>query len=375
MALSIPSINLNSDNYFRNNYNYAGSLYFNTGNIVPPDTTGTRINKYDEAAVINTKVEAAIEANYNNIDNPGTLSKNNVDAAQSIYINGVSKVAGRDLFNGSKGSISLTDTDGWALQLNQAKVTEMYIYAGDEGFSHLNIFTGSSQNDSFTFSGEDITGFHGGLGFDVIRMSGNNTDLDVTSLNNGIDSIELINLQGNGSNANQLTINNSQLDSNGSILSVLMGANDTVVYKMNTLSYASATQEMVVFATNLDDEINMSIFNEVVYGRGGEDTFIYNSWSDVASASTDTIVDFGAGANGDVIDLSDLLTYSDGDNLSNFVEVTGGNVDGGDVTIKIDKDGSNAFNAADQTIILTGVGSTTTDVTLDLLNEQNFVVL
>ena len=316
-------------------------------------------------------------ANYTNTT-IGNADKNYVDAKQAIFVDGKNVAHDADLANSE-----LQLGDSWVFmgfsqndsgRVVSGRVNQFLVYSDEKGVLPTSPETvyGSDTNNTFTYSAATaVTAIDGIGGFNIIELEAT-SNLDTTSVD--ILSVDLINMD-NGSNANQLTINDTQLDSNGSILSVLMGANDTVVYETNTLNYDNATQEMIVFATNGDDEINMSILNEVVYGRGGNDTFIYNSWSDVASASTDTIVDFGAGANGDVIDLSDLLTYSDGDNLSNFVEVTGGNIDGGDVTIKIDKDGSNAFNVADQTIILTGVGSTTTDVTLDLLNEHNFVVL
>ncbi|MDG0995763.1 MAG: type I secretion C-terminal target domain-containing protein, partial [Gammaproteobacteria bacterium] len=324
-----------------------------------------------------TVQDLVFTANSNN-NSTGTAVKNYVDAVQAIFIDGENVAHDSDLYH-----LPLQLGESWMFMgythadLNRVvsgRINQFLVYAdevGDLPTSPQTLY-GSSSNNTFTYAAETtVTAIDGIGGFNIIELDAT-SNLDTTSVD--ILSIDLINMD-NGSNANQLTINDTQLDSNGSILSVLMGANDTVVYETNTLNYDNAIQEMIVFATNGDDEINMSILNEVVYGRGGNDTFIYNSWSDIAPASTDTIVDFGIGANSDVIDLSDLLTYSGSDTLSDFVEVTGGNIDGGDVTIKIDKDGSNAFNAADQTIILTGVGSTTTDVTLDLLNEHNFVVL
>ena len=187
--------------------------------------------------------------------------------------------------------------------------------------------------------------------------------------------------------ANSLIISAEQVDKNGSILNVLMDNKDTVKYTstsfdevgnpkqvIDVYNNASTTQDMIVFGTSDDDSIDMSAFNEIVYGRGGNDVFIYSSVSDMQSASKDVIIDFSFGASGDIINLSDLLTHMDGDDLTQFMTVTGGADEGGDVTIKIDKDGSNDFSTPDQTIILNGIGSSTTEVNFDSLNEHNFVL-
>ena len=138
------------------------------------------------------------------------------------------------------------------------------------------------------------------------------------------------------------------------------------------------TQEIIIFGTTGDDMINLSLFNETVYGRGGDDTFVYKSWSDARTddiAVQDTIVDFTVGgSSGDRIDLSDLLTYSSGDTLADFIQILGGSVDGGDVTINIDKEGDSDFSSPEQIIVLTDIGSNTTPVTLDLLDDYHIIL-
>ena len=130
---------------------------------------------------------------------------------------------------------------------------------------------------------------------------------------------------------------------------------------VTAISY-TATEEMVVFGTTGDDTINMSSFNELVYGRGGSDTFVYKSWSDEGdSSSDDTIKDFtiGIGAEADQLDLRDLLDYSSGDTLSDFLSVTDGGA-GGDVTIDVDINGDGS--GTDLTITLEGIGTGTLDL-------------
>ena len=68
-----------------------------------------------------------------------------------------------------------------------------------------------------------------------------------------------------------------------------------------------------------------------------------------------------------------MLPYGGTDTLSDFIEVLGGDIDGGDVTINIDKDGGSDFTTPDQIIVLTEVGSSTQAVTLDLLDDYNII--
>ena len=117
----------------------------------------------------------------------------------------------------------------------------------------------------------------------------------------------------------------------------------------------------------------------MVHGKGGNDIFVYSIDSDVRTdgdLSIDTIADFTVGTDsGDQLNLSELLSYTETDSLSNFIQVIGGNIEGGDVTINVDKDGSNNFSTPDQAIVLSGVGSNNEPITLDFLDDYNLIVL
>ena len=134
-----------------------------------------------------------------------------------------------------------------------------------------------------------------------------------------------------------------------------------------------------VVGTSLDDTIQMESSNEMVHGKGGNDIFVYSIDSDVRTdgdLSIDTIADFTVGTDsGDQLNLSELLSYTETDSLSNFIQVIGGNIEGGDVTINVDKDGSNNFSTPDQAIVLSGVGSNNEPITLDFLDDYNLIVL
>ena len=134
-----------------------------------------------------------------------------------------------------------------------------------------------------------------------------------------------------------------------------------------------------VVGTSLDDTIQMESSNEMVHGKGGNDIFVYSIDSDVRTdgdLSIDTIADFTVGTDsGDQLNLSELLSYTETDSLSNFIQVIGGNIEGGDVTINVDRDGSNNFSTPDQAIVLSGVGSNNEPITLDFLDDYNLIVL
>ena len=69
-----------------------------------------------------------------------------------------------------------------------------------------------------------------------------------------------------------------------------------------------------------------------------------------------------------MIDLSNLLDYKDGDDLTNYIDVSR---DGSDnITIKIDSDGGSEFNTADQTIILQDIAAV-----IDHNAYENYIIV
>jgi Ca2+-binding RTX toxin-like protein len=101
---------------------------------------------------------------------------------------------------------------------------------------------------------------------------------------------------------------------------------------------------------------------DILFGGRGDDTLTGGSGADTfawkaadADGGTDIITDFNA-AEGDVLDLQDLLQNESADNLSDYLEVDSGDFDGDgdadDTRIKVDSDGSNNFSTPDQIIVL-----------------------
>ena len=116
-----------------------------------------------------------------------------------------------------------------------------------------------------------------------------------------------------------------------------------------------------------DNIITGNAGNDTLSGGGGNDIFDYNIDTD----GDDRITDFtiGAGAEADKLDLSDLLTYTASDTLSDFLTVAD---DGSDVTIAIDANGDSS--GTDLTITLIGIGTGSLDLAA-LTADDNLVVL
>ena len=126
----------------------------------------------------------------------------------------------------------------------------------------------------------------------------------------------------------------------------------------------------VVVGTSRADTIDLTSSSIVVAGAGddaitassGSDVFDYNFITD----GNDTI----SGFNKDKIDLSDLLQYSNGQDISKFVAVSD---DGADTTINVDAHGRGNTSAAtrDISITLSGVTGSTLE---SLINDGVLVV-
>ena len=95
--------------------------------------------------------------------------------------------------------------------------------------------------------------------------------------------------------------------------------------------------------------------NDTLTGGGGSDIFVFGALGGTGVLDTDTITDFNLGVSGDVIDVSELLSYTSGDTLSDYINVLD---NGTDVILTIDHDGlANGISYTDQTIVLNGIGT------------------
>lgn len=125
-----------------------------------------------------------------------------------------------------------------------------------------------------------------------------------------------------------------------------------------------------IFGGNGDDWIEGSVGSDLLDGGAGEDTLVAGSGADQLTGGTgrdtfeiagirglDSVTDFQSGANGDTLDISDLLMGFDGvtSDANDFVKFTG--VAGGTL-VQVDADGSDGGAAFVDTVLLQGVNLT-----------------
>jgi Ca2+-binding RTX toxin-like protein len=103
-----------------------------------------------------------------------------------------------------------------------------------------------------------------------------------------------------------------------------------------------------------DDTIIGGTGDDILIGGSGIDTFIWKN----NDSGIDHIEDFTIGV--DVIDMSDILQISNGDNLNNFLDFES---DGTHTTISIYDEGD-SNSTATQTIVLDNVDLGSNDVTI-----------
>ncbi|MEG2889169.1 MAG: DUF5801 repeats-in-toxin domain-containing protein [Aeromonas sp.] len=158
-------------------------------------------------------------------------------------------------------------------------------------------------------------------------------------------------------------------------------------------NHASYAQEGTVGG---DDILDGGAGNDILYGQGGNDTLIGGLGSDILTGGTgndtfkwmagdaggtDTIKDFTTGANGDVLDLSELLSgeHANAANLDQYLTFVSGGAGSNKSTLTIDLDGSGSGSTT-HTILFDNVdltaNSTRSDLVIiqDLLNQGNLKV-
>ncbi|MDH2421082.1 VCBS domain-containing protein [Cobetia litoralis] len=125
-----------------------------------------------------------------------------------------------------------------------------------------------------------------------------------------------------------------------------------------------------------DDLLVGGAGNDILTGGDGADTFQWLSGHDINSEggmATDTITDFSV-ADGDVIDLSDLLqSNEDADTLSSFLHFESDGEGGTNIEISVDgSDGSNITQEINlQDVDLTSGGDTDTQIIQSLLDSNS----
>ena len=248
----------------------------------------------------------------------------------------------------------------------------------DKAPALVNEISGTELNNTFVYTGDSspLVSINGEGGYDTVALFG---DSHLNAEKVTLENVELVYML-NGKQ-NTFTINDAQIDTNAMALQVLMDETDQIKYHhSNTVteithqvgsSALAAHSEMVTFGTSGSDTIDMSGLNETVFGRGGQDEFVWHSWSnergESVGSSIDTLQDFtqGNGLDADTLNLKGLLGTDfkiiDVEKYISIVLDSGNN----NVTLKLDIDGASGFSAPELTIVLSDQSG------INLANFQN----
>jgi len=248
----------------------------------------------------------------------------------------------------------------------------------DKAPALVNEISGTELNNTFVYTGDSspLVSINGEGGYDTVALFG---DSHLNAEKVTLENVELVYMLNRKHNT--FTINDAQIDTNTMALQVLMDETDQIKYHhSNTVtelthqvgsSASAAHSEMVTFGTSGSDTIDMSGLNETVFGRGGQDEFVWHSWSnergESVGSSIDTLQDFtqGNGLDADTLNLKGLLgtdfKIMDVEKYISIVLDSGNN----NVTLKLDIDGASGFSAPELTIVLSDQSG------INLANFQN----
>ncbi len=221
----------------------------NKGNIAnsDPDATKQTLGELEQ-------VNFALSGDNN--ANAGTATLNNTDAARVMFINGesVSNQAGGlsdNIVLGPTWYIGAAAATTQNVDLHQpmpVMLSEFSLYESNELQTAANAFTGSSNNDVFTYAG-DLENIDGSAGYDVLYINSNTTPtitLDTTANSAtstlGVNSIERIIAAGNGQN-DVITITDALVDSTDEdVIEIQMDSTDTLTLPNSFNVGSSATE-------------------------------------------------------------------------------------------------------------------------------------
>ena len=221
----------------------------NKGNInnSAPDATKQTLGELEQ-------VNFALSGDNN--ANAGTATLNNTDAARVMFINGesVSNHAGGlsdNIVLGPTWYIGAAAATTQNVDLHQpmpVMLSEFSLYESNELQTAANAFTGSSNNDVFTYAG-DLENIDGSAGYDVLYINSNTTPtitLDTTANSAtstlGVNSIERIIAAGNGQN-DVITITDALVDSTDEdVIEIQMDSTDTLTLPNSFNVGSSATE-------------------------------------------------------------------------------------------------------------------------------------
>nr|WP_267970141.1 DUF5801 repeats-in-toxin domain-containing protein [Aeromonas rivipollensis] len=272
-----------------------------------------------------------------------------------------------------------TDTAKVFVDVQGSTLTGSYldeILIGGSGDETLN---GNAGND-ILLGGGGNDGLNGGDGNDILVGGAGNDTLNGGAGNDTASYIDITGGVGvtvivNGNNQATGGAGADSLSNMENLVGSMFGDTLTGDGSANILSGLAGNDSLI--GGGGDDLLIGGMGSDTLTGNAGKDTF---KWQAGDAGGTDTIMDFTTGANGDVLDLSELLSgeHANAASLDQYLNFASGpGVNKSTLTIDLDGSGSGTtthsifFDNVDLT-----ANSTRTDLQIiqDLLNQGNLKV-
>ncbi|KOG94313.1 hypothetical protein AL345_08620 [Aeromonas caviae] len=308
----------------------------------------------------------------------GAVGGTVTDNAGSVTFDDTSGNATPNSYEGSFNYTNSTTTDTAKVYVDvQSGLTLTGSYLDE-------ILIGGSGNDTLNGNaGNDI--LLGGLGNDTLN-GGEGNDLliggaDNDTLNGGngndtasyFDSAAGVTVTVNGANQNTGGAGTDSLSNMENLVGSMF--NDSLTGDGNANVLSGLAGNDILSGGGGDDLLIGGTGSDTLTGGAGKDTF---KWMAGDAGGTDTIKDFTTGANGDVLDLSELLSgeHADASTLDHYLTFASG-PGSGKSTLTIDLDGAGSGTTT-HTILFDNVdltaGKSNLQVIQDLLDQGNLKV-
>ncbi|MBL0507784.1 retention module-containing protein [Aeromonas caviae] len=290
----------------------------------------------------------------------GAVGGTVTDNAGSVTFDDTSGNATPNSYEGSFNYTNSTTTDTAKVYVDvQSGLTLTGSYLDE-------ILIGGSGNDTLNGNaGNDI--LLGGLGNDTLNGGNGN---DTASY---FDSAAGVTVTVNGANQNTGGAGTDSLSNMENLVGSMF--NDSLTGDGNANVLSGLAGNDILSGGGGDDLLIGGTGSDTLTGGAGKDTF---KWMAGDAGGTDTIKDFTTGANGDVLDLSELLSgeHADASTLDHYLTFASG-PGSGKSTLTIDLDGAGSGTTT-HTILFDNVdltaGKSNLQIIQDLLDQGNLKV-
>ncbi|WP_439839741.1 beta strand repeat-containing protein [Aeromonas caviae] len=280
--------------------------------------------------------------------------------------------AGSVTFDNTSGNATPSSYEGSFNYTNSTTTDTAKVYVDVQSGSTLTgsyldeILIGGSGNDTLNGNaGNDI--LLGGLGNDTLNGGNGN---DTASY---FDSSAGVTVTVNGANQNTGGAGTDSLSNMENLVGSMF--NDSLTGDGNANVLSGLAGNDILSGGGGDDLLIGGTGSDTLTGGAGKDTF---KWMAGDAGGTDTIKDFTTGANGDVLDLSELLSgeHADASTLDHYLTFASG-PGSGKSTLTIDLDGAGSGTTT-HTILFDNVdltaGKSNLQIIQDLLDQGNLKV-